>query len=287
MPAAVCGIAGLKPTYGRVSRAGVLDLSWSCDHVGPMTRRVSDTAYMMSALAGHDRRDPACSAEPVPDFAAALGRGLDGIRIGVPRDYFFEDVDPQIEAAVREAISVMERNGASVIEVAMPWVARGRQINLGILLPEAVSVHERWLKEHRDQYSPEVRTRLESGIGISALDYIRAQRARRLFNDQMAEATRGLDVLVTPTVPIGTPTIEACTPGPGETQGRAGGTLGNFTGVFDVTGTPSLNVTCGFTDDGMPIGMMISGKPFAEVNVMRVGDAYESIAGWWRRRPPL
>ena len=287
MPAALCGIAGLKPTYGRVSRAGVLDLSWSCDHVGPMTRRVSDTAHMMNALAGHDPADPASSEAPVPDFTEALGRGLDGIRIGLPRDYFFDDLDPQIEAAVRAAAAAMEREGATLVDLDMPWVSTGRQINLAVLMPEALSVHERWLKERRDEYGPMVRARLESGLGISAIDYIRAQRARRGFNERMAEAMRDVDVLLTPTVPVQTPTIEECTPPPGQVTDWASARLPVFTSIFDVTGTPSLSVNCGFTEDGMPIGMMISGKPFDEVTVLRVGDAYETLAGWWQRRPQL
>ncbi|MCH7735372.1 MAG: amidase [Chloroflexi bacterium] len=287
MPAAVCGIAGLKPTYGIISRAGVLDLSWSCDHVGPMTRRVADSALMMTALAGYDPLDPASSREPVPDYTAAIDRGLDGVRIGVPEHYFFDDVDSEVEAAVRLGVELMEANGASVSAIPMPWAAKGRAINLSVMLPEALSVHEKWLKEHRDQYSPEVHTRLESAIGMSALDYVKALRARSWFNEQMAEATRDVDVLVTPTVPIQTPTIEACTPPPGENTGREGGELGKFTGVFNTTGTPSLSVTCGFTEDGMPIGMMISGKPFDDVAVLRIGDAYERLAGWWKRRPAL
>lgn len=287
MPAALCGIAGLKPTYGRVSRAGVLDLSWSCDHVGPMTRRVSDTAHMMTALAGHDPADPASSHEPAPHFPDALGAGLEGVRIGVPRDYFFDDLDPEIEDAVRTAIAVMESNGATAVDVEMPWVSTGRSINLGVMLPEALSVHERWLRERRDEYGPTVRARLEAAIGISAADYIRAQRARRQFNERMAEAMRSVDVLVTSTVPVQTPTIAECMPTPGEAGDWASTRLPIFTGIFDVTGTPSLSVNCGFTAGGMPIGLMISGKPFDEVMVLRVGDAYETLAGWWRRRPPL
>ncbi len=287
MPAAVCGIAGLKPTYGRISRHGVLDLSWSCDHVGPMARRVSDCAHMMNALAGHDPADPASSTAPVPDFAAGLGQGLRGIRLGVPQHYFFDDVDPEVEKAVRTAVALMERNGAEVVKVAMPWVAVGRAINMRVVMPEAVAVHEKWIAERPQDYSPEVRARILADITTPAIDYIRAQRARRWFSAQMAEAMRGVDVLVTPTVPTQTPTIEACTPPPGGHEGRDGQRLAIFTGVFNATGQPSLSVPCGFTKDGMPIGMMITGKPFDEVNVLRVRDAYESLTAWHNRHPPV
>ncbi|MBI4219696.1 MAG: amidase [Chloroflexi bacterium] len=287
MPAAVCGIAGLKPTYGLISRHGVLDLSWTCDHVGPMARRVVDCAYLMNALAGHDPLDPASAREFPPDFAAGIGQGLRGIRVGVPQHYFFDGVDPEIEAAVRGAVELMAENGSQVRPVAMPWVSSGRAINMTVMMAEAVSVHEGWLKNHREQYSGEVRARLEAAQTMSALDYIRGQRARRWFNEKMAAAMRDVDVLVTPTVAIQTPTIEECTPPPGANEGRAGGTLGMFTGVFNTTGMPSLSVTCGYTRAGMPIGMMISGKPFEDGTVLRVGDAYERLAGHFQRHPPV
>ena len=288
MPAAVTGLAGLKPTYGRVSRAGVLDLSWSCDHVGPMTRTVADCAHMMNALAGHDPRDPASANQPVPDFTSGLARGFKGLRIGVPVDYFYDDIDPEIETAVRAGITLMEREGASIREISMPWVSEGRKINLGVNRPESVSVHEEWLVKYRDQYSIEVLARLESAATIPAVEYIRAQRARRWFNEKMAQATRDVDVLVTPTVPIQTPGIEACIVRPdGDTISPATNLLGIFTGVFDTTGEPSLSLNCGFTKDGMPIGMMISGKPFDEVTVLRAGAAFEAAAGLADRRPPI
>jgi aspartyl-tRNA(Asn)/glutamyl-tRNA(Gln) amidotransferase subunit A len=295
MPAAVCGIVGLKPTYGRISRHGVLDLSWSCDHVGPMTRTVGDCAYMMNALAGYDPLDPASSREPVPDFTAGLGRGLDGapsghgrgVRLGVPEHYFFDDVDREVGGAVRKAIDLMERNGARVVSVPMPWAGVGRAINMRVVMPEAVAVHERWISERPQDYSPEVRARLLADMTTPAVDYIRAQRARRWFCEQMTEAMRNVDVLITPTVPVQTPTIKGCTALPGENEGREGGRLAIFTGVFNTTGQPSMSVPCGFTKDGMPIGMMITGKPFDEVNVLRVGDAYESLTEWHKRHPPV
>jgi aspartyl-tRNA(Asn)/glutamyl-tRNA(Gln) amidotransferase subunit A len=287
MPAAVCGIVGLKPTYGRISRHGVLDLSWSCDHVGPMTRTVADAAHMMNALAGHDPADPASSREQVPDFTAGLGKGFDGLTVGIPEHYFFDDVDSEVEAAVRKAIALMERNGARVVDVSMPWAAVGRAINMRVVMPEAVAVHEKWISERPQDYSAEVRGRLMADLTTPAVDYIRAQRARRWFCEQMAGAMRGVDLLVTPTVPTQTPTIEACTPPPGENEARDGQRLAIFTGVFNTTGQPSMSVPCGFTKDGMPIGMMITGKPFDEVNVLRAGDAYQALTDWHTKHPPV
>ncbi|MDP6823038.1 MAG: amidase [Dehalococcoidia bacterium] len=287
MPAAVTGIAGLKPTYGRISRAGVLDLSWSCDHVGPMTRTVADCAHMMNVLAGHDPADPASSRQPVPDFTSELDRGFEGLRVGVPKEFFFDNVDPEVEAAVRAGIALMEREGASVREVSMPWAALGRTINIGLLGSEAAAVHREVVQTRGDELSPAVRARLESAIITPAVDYIDAQRARRVFIEQMDAVMGGLDVLVTPSVPIQTPTIAECTPPPGSPDAPGGANLTEFTGVFDTTGQPSLSMNCGFTKDGMPIGMMINGRAFDEVSVLRAGAAFEQAAGLVDRRPPL
>ena len=288
MPASMCGITGLKPTYGRVSRAGVLDLSWSCDHVGPMARRVSDCAYMMNALAGYDPRDPASADEPVVDYTLGLDRGPEDLRIGVPSDYFFaENVDPEIDSAVRAAIAMMEANGAEVVEIPMPWVTHGRKINMGLVMPEAVSVHRTNISEHADTYTDEIRARLQSAMTIAAVDYVQAQRARRWFVSKMNEAMQGVDVLFTPTVSGQTPTIAGAETPPGSNVAPQGAELANFTGVFNTTGQPSLSVPCGFTSDGLPIGLMITGRHFDEVTVLRAGDAYEQLAGWHTRRPNL
>ena len=288
MPAALCGIAGLKPTYGRVSRAGVMDLSWSCDHVGPMARRVSDCAYVMNALAGFDPHDPASADEPVEDYTLALNRGLEGLQIGVPSDYFFEEsVDPEIKAAVYTAIELMMSNGVEAIEIPMPWAQVGRSINMGIVMPESVAVHKQNISNHPETYTDEIRARLQSAMTIAAVDYVQAQRARRWFIEKMNHAMRHVDVIITPTVPEQTPTIEEADTRPGENVAQKGGDLPNFTGVFNTTGQPSMSVPCGFTKNGMPIGLMITGHHFDEATVLRVGNAYESLAPWHTYRPTL
>ncbi len=288
MPASLCGIAGLKPTYGRVSRAGVLDLCWSCDHVGPMTRRTVDCAHVMNAIAGHDSADPASAAHPVPDFTADLDKGLDGLRIGIPTHYFFdpEILDPEIAAAVGTAIEVLAKNGAEIVEIPMEWVSEGRAINVVITLSEAIAVHEELLAKHADHYTPAVRSRIQSALTIAAVDYVRAQRARRHFCESMNEAMLNVDVLVTPSVPVRTPTIAECTPAPGKAIADAGAEIPLFTSIFDVTGQPSHSVLCGFDSGNMPIGLMITGHNFDESTVLRVGHAYEEIASWHRSRPP-
>jgi aspartyl-tRNA(Asn)/glutamyl-tRNA(Gln) amidotransferase subunit A len=284
MPASLCGIAGLKPTYGRVSRTGVLDLSWSMDHVGPMTRTTEDCALLMNVMSGYDPQDPTSSNEQVPDFSSDLSKGLEGIRIGVPVDYFFEDyVDYEVKMSVIKSIELMVANGAEIVELAMPWVGKARPINFGVILPESVSIHEKMISQHADLYTPGIRSRIQSGFNVSAIDYVRALRARQWFNHQMAESMKQVDVLITPSVPIQAPTIAECIPSPG-IPGK-GIELAMFTGVFDVTGQPSHSIPCGFTKGGMPIGMMITGHPFDESTVLRVGHAYEQLTNWHQRSP--
>ncbi len=287
MPAAACGITGLKPTYGLVSRNGVMDLSWSSDHVGPMCRTAADCALMMNVISGHDASDPASSNRMIPDFTSELDRGVTDIRIGIPADYFFDGVDPEIESAVRAAIDMLKAEGASIEEIPMPWVSIGRAVNVGVLMPEAAAVHRSRLAARADRYSPAVRHRLQAGLDISAVDYIDAQRARSMFGHQMAEAMRDIDVLITPTVPIQTPTIAETTPPQGSSFAPAGGDFPNFTGVFNATGQPSLSLNCGFTKDGMPIGMMISGKAYRDAEVIGVGHAYQRVSDWTGKTPPV
>jgi aspartyl-tRNA(Asn)/glutamyl-tRNA(Gln) amidotransferase subunit A len=181
----------------------------------------------------------------------------------------------------------MEREGASVEEVSMPWVALGRTINSGLLVAEAAAVHRSVIQTRAAELSPAIRARLESAIIVPAVDYIDTQRARRKFIEQMDDAMSDLDVLITPSVPIQTPTIAECTPPPGSADAPGGGALTQFTGVFDTTGQPSLSMNCGFTKDGMPIGMMINGRAFDEVSVLRAGAAFERAAGLLERRPPI
>ncbi len=289
MPASLCGLAGLKPTYGRVPRTGVLDLSWSKDHVGPMTRRTADCAHMLNVIAGHDPRDIASSNRPVPDYAADLDKGLDGLRIGIPQHFFFDPdiVDPEVLSSVNDAIELLANNGAEIVPIQMPWVSQGRAINVIISVAEGLAVHEKLLPEHADDYTPAVRTRMLTALSVSAVDYIRAQRARQAFSVQMAEATKNVDVLATPSIPVLAHTIAECTVPPGEALAEKGHEIPLFTSIFDVTGEPSHSVLCGFDSSDMPIGLMISGHAFDESTVLRVGHAYEELAGWHNRRPPI
>jgi aspartyl-tRNA(Asn)/glutamyl-tRNA(Gln) amidotransferase subunit A len=287
MPAAACGITGFKPTYGIVPRTGVLDLSWSQDHVGPMCRTAEDCGLMMDVIAGHDSADPASAARRLPGFTSELERGLKGIRLGIPSDYFFDRIDPEIHTAVATAIDTMRHAGAKLVEVAMPWVSAGRSINVAILIAEAFAAHEKQLETNGYMYSDAVRNRLLDGSQVTAADYIHAQRARAKFCHQMAEAMANIDVLVTPTVPVQTPTLASVRPTPDNPTPSAGREFPVFTGAFDVTGQPSLSMNCGFTTDGMPIGLMLSGKAFDDACVLGVAHAFQQISDWSSRVPPV
>ncbi|GAA1263980.1 amidase [Pseudonocardia aurantiaca] len=288
IPASVCGTVGLKPTYGRVSRRGVASLSWSLDHVGPLTRTVRDTALVMNAIAGYDRSDPACVDVPVPDFAAGLLAGVAGLTIGVPTNFFTERVDPEVAAAVAAAVGVLVGLGAEVREVAIPLPEYILPTEWGLMLPEASAYHQEMLREKGDLYTADVRLFLEVGEFVLATDYIKALRARTLLQHAWRELFEGIDVLVAPT--LAAPAVSAddlTLHWPDGTTEAATDAYVRFSAPANVTGLPSLSVPCGFTEGGLPIGMQIVGKPFAETTLLAVGQVYESATTWLDRRPAL
>ena len=274
IPAALCGIVGLKPTYGRVSRHGVVPLAWTMDHAGPMTRTVCDAALMLNAIAGHDPRDPASADAPVPDFTAGLDAGLKGLRLGVPQHYYFDGLDPEVEKAVREAIDLLGRQGAMVEEVALPRLEYAPATYWPISISEAAAYHHDWLTNRPEDYGHDVRQRMEPGLLVPAVRYLQAQRARRLIADDFRQALRVVDALLAPTTPIPAPRIEAAvTP-------AVRSALLRLTSPANLAGLPALSVPCGFTGAGLPVGLQIIGRAFDEATVLRVGHAYETAAGW-------
>ncbi len=285
IPAAFCGVVGLKPTYGRISRAGIFPLSWSQDHAGPLTRTVADAAITLQALAGFDPADPGSSRQPVPNFSRGLTAGVKGLRLGVPKEFFWDEVDPEVAGAVKKAIAVLAGLGGSVREVHWPMAAEARALSFLIMGAEAFSVHERWLKERPEDYGPDVRQRLAQGATILAADYLRAQRLRRRFIESLDAVFETCDVLLTPTVPVAAPRLEESNlRWPKETESMTAA-LTRFTRPFNLTGTPALSVPCGFTAGGLPVGLQIAGRAFDEATVLRVGHAYEHAARFPVRRP--
>ena len=282
-PASLCGIVGLKPTYGRVSRFGVVTLSWSQDHAGPMTRTVEDTAFMLQAIAGHDPRDPTSSRAPVPDYSRSLREDIRGVRIGLPRHYFFDDdpgVNREVVARVEQAVSVLEELGAHVEEVTLPSLDYVRAANSVIMVSEAFAYHEPNLKTRPQEFGQIVRGRFRIGGLMSASDYLQAQRVRTWARRDFAEVMKTVDFLVTPTMTQPAPAFEGYDP-ISTARGKS------FTAPFNVTGLPAISVPCGFTESGLPIGMQIAGKPFDEPGVIQAAYTYQQYAGWHEVKPTI
>jgi aspartyl-tRNA(Asn)/glutamyl-tRNA(Gln) amidotransferase subunit A len=276
-PAAFCGIVGLKPTYGRASRAGVLTLSWTLDHTGPMARTVEDCAYLLQALAGHDPADPASSRAPVDDYVGALGRDVRGLRVGVPRNYFFEGIDPEAAAAFEAAVGTLRELGAEVRDVEIPSLNATHSFLL-ILLAEAFAYHERDLREHPELYGDVLRERLLAGALVTGAEYTQAQRIRSRICEETAGVLRVVDLLATPTI------VRPATPFTLALDPDFGFPRSNMP-PFNLTGLPALALPCGFSSAGLPLSLQLAGRPFDESTVLRAGHAYEQATPWHTRRP--
>jgi aspartyl-tRNA(Asn)/glutamyl-tRNA(Gln) amidotransferase subunit A len=288
IPAAVCGTVGLKPTYGRVSRVGVASLSWSLDHAGPLARTVADCAVTLGALAGFDARDPGSADVPVGDYMTELEQGVKGLRIGVPRNFFFEHVETEVEAGVRAALATLQKEGAELVEVEIPMADMISAIEFGLCMPEASAYHRTMIRERAELYEPDVRTFLEAGMMIPAVDYIAALRQRTLMQAAwrtMFEAN-GLDALIGPAVAAvamrrDQPTITW----PDGTEETASSVYVRLSAPANVTGTPSVSVPCGFGKGGLPVALQVMGRPFGEARILRIARAYERTADWSTKKP--
>ncbi len=280
IPAGACGVVGLKPTLGRVSRRGVTPLAWSFDTVGPMSRAVEDAALLMNAIAGPDAEDEWCAARPAEDFTRDLEAGARGLMLAVPRDWFFEGVEPGIEAVVREAIAVLGREGARVVEASLPGMADAHTAHHAILAAEAAAFHGPWLRERPDDYGSDVRRGLELGQLVAAVDYVNACRVQAIVRATFRAALAEADVLVTPCLPQPPPRV-------GEPMSREPAVAWNrLLTPVNLAGYPALSLPCGFDGGGMPVGLQIIGRPFEEALVLRVARACERATGWGTRRLP-
>ena len=287
IPAALCGIVGLKPTYGLVSRYGLSSLSWSLDHPGPMTRTVEDTAITMNVIAGHDPKDVASAKVDIPDYTSALTGDVKGLRIGIVKEYFEAPLDPQVRKAVMDAISLLESMGAEIKEVSYPMFNQSQAISSTVLMAEATAYHRDLLAKDGHQLYEPVRQRLEAGLFISAAEYLRAQQARSIFDQQGRRLLDEVDLLAGPTEPVTAPEILASKVMAGEQEVGVVGALTQYTRPYNINGFPAISVPCGFSDDGMPIGLQLAGRPFDELTVLRVAHAYEQANEWHTRRPPI
>jgi aspartyl-tRNA(Asn)/glutamyl-tRNA(Gln) amidotransferase subunit A len=293
IPAACCGITGLKPTYGRVSCHGVIPLSWSLDHVGPLARSAEDCAIIFDAIAGYDPRDPNSISGPPSRPTASLIAGpegrdtlsLQGLVLGVPQEAFFAPLDPEVRAAWQAALLVLREEGAEVVDVELPLATI--EVYRTIQKPEASLAHMQkgWLSEHRDDYTALTLQRLLEGQQVPAVDYLRAQHQRRIFSNSMRSVLRRVNALVLPTLPIPAILIEQSDQeisidGAGENATVA---LLRLTMPFNLAGLPAISFPCGFTTNGLPIGLQVAGRAFEESTVLRIAHAYQQLTDWHRR----
>jgi aspartyl-tRNA(Asn)/glutamyl-tRNA(Gln) amidotransferase subunit A len=287
IPASLCGITGLKPTYGRVSRAGVLPLAWSMDHVGPMTRTAADAALMLLAMAGYDAADPSTSVLPVPDYRAALTGDVEGLRVGLLRGFFLDGATPEVRAAVEAAARTLAGAGAVVDEVSLTQMVNTAPAALAIVGSEALAYHADTLRRRATDYDPEVARRLKAAAFIGGQHYVRAQQVRALIRADVDAVLARRDVLLAPSTPMVAPTLNErqVTLGDGPSPVRPA--LIRFTQPFNLSGHPSCSVPCGFTADGLPIGMQIVGRPFDEATVLRAADAFQRLTDFHGRHPVL
>ena len=287
IPASACGIVGHKPTFGRVSRTGVFPLANSLDTVGPMTRSVRDAAIVMNAIAGYDERDQSSANRPDEDFTRLLGQDISGLRIGIPQEYFYDMIDDEVSVAVQHAARKLEELGAHVEECSIPALNDSISISGTILLTEAAEIHLNNLRERADDLGADVRGRLEEGAMTPAVTYIAAQRARTEFNRAIAESMQTYDILLAPTTALGAPKLGDRMVEVGGVQEAKLAIMPRLTRPHNICGIPTVSVPCGFTSEGLPIGMQLAARPFEDALALQAAYAYEQATDWHTRRPPI
>jgi aspartyl-tRNA(Asn)/glutamyl-tRNA(Gln) amidotransferase subunit A len=288
LPSALNGITGLRPTIGRVSNTGVVPLAWSMDTVGPMARTAADCAALFTALAGFDPDDAGSVDRSAQDYSRDLELGVDGIRIGVIDGYSLHHVQPPVEKAVRAALETLTAAGARTVEVSIADIEGNISAQLTVEAAEPSTYHQRWLRERPQDYGDDVRLLLEAGELLLATQYLQAQRYRALLRRQTLGALARADVLVCPTLPftataLGEVDVEIDKGVPEDMLSA----IMQFTGLPSLTGLPAISVPCGFDDAGLPIGVQLIGKPFAEATLLRIAAAYQEDTGFHTHSPPL
>ena len=286
IPACFCGIVGLKPTYGRVSKRGVMPLSWSLDHVGPMTRTVEDAALMLQVIAGYDSQDPGSTDIAVPNYSAEIAKGIKGMRIAVLRGGYVLPMDADIESAFEESIKTLKSLGAMVKDpVELPYIEDTLSANITIISSEAATVHQTEMNGRPHDYGEDVLARLSIGRDHPATAYITARNTQRQMRGQLMDSLANYDALILPMMPLGAPPI-------GQNDVLVGGKIldvraavTRYTQPFNLTGFPAISVPCGFTDDALPIGFQLVAKPFEESVLLRITHAYEQATEWHKQRP--
>jgi aspartyl-tRNA(Asn)/glutamyl-tRNA(Gln) amidotransferase subunit A len=305
-PASFCGVVGMKPTYGRVSRFGMIAFASSLDQAGPITKTVEDSALILNAISGHDRRDSTCVNAPVPDYTLSLKDDVKGIKIGIPREYFIKGMDREVEEAAKKAIALVEDLGGEIIEISLPHteyavvtyyiiapseassnLARYDGVKYGYRTANSETLRDMYFKTRAEGFGNEVKRRIMLGTyalsaGYYDAYYLKAQRVRTLIKRDFEEAFKKVDVIMAPTAP--------------ETAFRLGEKTDDPIKMYlsdvltipcNIAGIPGISVPCGFSSDGLPIGMQVLGKPFDEETVLHAAYAYEQHADWGEKRPQI
>ena len=289
-PAGYCGIVGLKPTYGRVSTSGVIPLSWSLDHLGPMTRTVTDAALMLQVIAGYDARDTASIDVPVPNYAATIAAATSSLRLGILRAYFYEALHPEIQAAMEAALSVLKTLTRTQRDVA-PLAASDNYASMmdpyvTILRAEAYAYHKEYVSKSPELYQAQTLKRIQTGADITTSAYIQARRQLEQIRRSITRVFETVDLLITPTASVPPFAIADLLADPNTLREKELITLHN-TRPFNILGLPTVSVPCGFSQADLPIGMQITGPPGGEVTVLRLAYAYEQATEWHKRKPNL
>ncbi len=276
IPSSACGIVGLKPTHGRVSKYGIFPLAWTLDHVGPMAKSVADAAAMLTAIAGFDKRDPTCADVPVNDYLSGLNGNVKGLKIGINEEYFFKNVDGPVEKIIRDRIADLEKQGAIVTTVSIPSLRNAEWVELATSLSEASAIHHSDMQTRPDDFGADIRFLFELGELFTAVDYLQAQQARRQLKSEFDAALEKVDVLICPTLPFIAPNI-------GDDKVNINGQKVDFiencirfTGPSNLTGLPAMTVPAGVVDK-MPVGLQIIGRAFDEARLLNVGLAIEEM----------
>lgn len=285
-PSASCGIVGVKPTYGKVSRYGVFPLGWSLDHIGPMTRSVADAAVMLRAIAGFDPHDPTTRRVTVRDYLDTVYNGVKGIRIGVDEQYCSEGVDPQVSKAVLATTSVLKELGASIQEVKVSSINEATDIWYTICAAETAAAHEQWYPARADDYGPTFRAFLADGVKISGIDYAKADVTRQVVRRMLDDVWQKVDLLLCPSMPSVPMLLKDFSP-QGVLSRESARPLLRHTAPFDLTGSPTISVPCGVSAEGLPLSLQLIGRHDGEGIVMQAGYAYEQATEWHKRRPQV
>lgn len=282
IPAALCGVVGLKPTYGRVSLHGIMPLSWNLDHAGPITKRVEDAALMLQVMGGYDPEDPASFKTLPGDFSSHMRDTIRDRKVLLAVGHFVEEVtQPEVLEAVRKAAEVLAENGAIVEEMNMDFLRDAALANALMTQADGAAFHRERLKEHPDWFGADVRQRLETGAGFTSSEYALARRTQVEVRRRCDLLFEEYDALILPTTPIAAPVLE------GENAVERARLLTRLTAPFNLTGLPALSVPCGFTNEGLPIGLQIVSRAWNESGVLRIGYTYQEATSWHKQKPIL